>query len=467
MTDKLLVPYEHEGMWWEPTTSEKRLPGTLSYDPTEGCKLSLLGQFSPLESFGYTEVQTLPVLHGFIKSGVKVSLFDNLSMGFHIRAPGISTEDFSPRIALLGAHVDSLDNFATTECEFTFTNLEEWLNHRPFGIKYTTTGAKKFTLKVQLPEPQTFSLSHIDSVLTATASYHTSGGDMREFAIQTPSWLILKSDQAQTLSDHLKVVSQIRNLVTLCLGERVYISNLVLRGVEEETTPGVTEKCRIECYYQQNPSPQIRDKRILHSGMRLTDFGLAESEIIDRWFVLYDKIAEPLHILFALLYSDMYLSIRFLLAAQAVEVLHRNLWPSTYIDEVQYQGIRREIVDSIPEQVPPNLKARLKGVLQYGNELSLRRRLKEISRRLEKNGTADIMSLDSAFINDVVDNRNYLTHYDESLQEKAKTGEELYELYAKLILTVMVVVFAELDAPMTLVKERLQRHHLVGRYVKT
>ena len=268
MTDKLLVPFEHEGMWWDPAESDKRLSGTLSYDPMDGCKLSLLGLFSPLESFGQVNSTALPVLHGVLKVGSKVSLFDNLSMGFHIRMPGMSTEDFLPSFALIGAHIDSLDDHAISECRFSLTNLEEWLDHKPFSLKYTTGEAKKLTLKVQLPELQTFPLPHINSVLTASASYQTSGGDLREFTVQAPSWLTLNPNQAQTLQGHLEVVSRIRNFVALCLGERVYVSNLILQGDNEESNPEATERVRIECYYRQNPSPQGREKRILRSGIR-------------------------------------------------------------------------------------------------------------------------------------------------------------------------------------------------------
>ena len=467
MTDKLLVPFEHEGMWWKPAKSDEKLAGTLSYDPVDGCKLSLLGQFAPAESVTTIPFAPLPVLHGVLKDGRKASLIENRSAGFQMRFPGISTETYRPNIALLGDHIDSLDNYYTSECEFSLTNLEEWLGHSPFDVKYTPTDRKRFTLDVHLPEPQVFPLSHINSTLTAVASYWTRGGDVREFNVQAPSWLILKPSQAQTLRDHLDVVSRTRNFVALCLGERAYISNLILRGDEEEITPGKTQRRKIECYYRQNPSPQIREKTVLRSGIRLSEFGSPTGEILDKWFCLYENITESLDILFAILYSDMYLSVRFLLAAQAVEALHRHLWPSTYIDETRYEEIRRELVDSIPGEVPPDLKAKLEGVLKYGNELSLRRRLKEVSQRLAEKGAADIICLDSAFISDVVHTRNYLTHYDKSLQDKAKTGEALYKLYAKLALTVMVVVFAELDAPMKLVRKRLQQHRQFGLYVGT
>ena len=180
---------------------------------------------------------------------------------------------------------------------------------------------------------------------------------------------------------------------------------------------------------------------------------------------LYDNITPSLDILFSIVYTEMYLEVRFLLAAQAVEALHRHLWPSSYVDEKQYEEIEQKLVRSIPDEISSDLKAKLKGVLKYGNEFSLRRRLNEISKILTEKGAEDIVGLDSTFINDVVNNRNYFTHYDESLHTSAKTGESLYRLYAKLILTVMVVVFMELGVSRELIKGKLRQHRLFGHYI--
>ena len=254
----------------------------------------------------------------------------------------------------------------------------------------------------------------------------------------------------------------------MCLGRRVYLSNIVLRDDDEEKVASEKpEKRIIECYFQQNPSPVAVDKKTNLSGMTINDFVEGKVEIINNWLSLYDDIEPSLDILFSILYTDMYLNVRFLLAAQAVEALHRHLWPASYVTEEQYEEIEQKLTDAIPNEAPSDLKAKLKDVLKYGNEFSLRRRLKEISQRLTEKGAEHFVCFDSAFINDVVNTRNYLTHYDKSLQASAKTGESLYQLYAKLALTVMVVVFTELGVSKELIMEKLRQHRHFGRYVGT
>ena len=467
MPDKLLVPFKHEGLWWKPDLPGERIAGTLSYDPVEGSNLSLLGQFGGLKKVGDPLSEKLPVIHGITKDTGEVTLFDNFSTSFRLTVPGISTEAFSPSFVFLGKLVDSPETYITPQCEFRLTNLEEWLDHRPFSIQFSQGEPKSLDLNVLLPEQQSFSLPHITSTLKAAASFQTRGGRVREFGVEVLSWLILEPNQPQTLQAHLKVISRIRNFVALCLGQRVYISNLVLRGAEEEVAPGKTQKRKIECYFQQNPSPTTPDKKTHLLGMTINDLGKAKSEIINKWFSLYDDIGPTLDILFSVLYTEMYLDVRFLLAAQAVESLHRRLWPSNYVDEMQYEEIEQKLADNIPNEVPSDLKAKLKDVLKYGNEFSLRRRLKEISQRLMEKGAENIVCLDSAFINDVVNTRNYLTHYDKSLQASEKREESLYRLYAKLALTVMVVVFTELGASKELIMEKLRHRRDIGHYVGT
>ena len=467
MPDTLLTPFEHEGMWWKPDVPEEKISGTLNYDPVKGCNLSLLGQFSGSKGTIGLFPKTLATIHGITKDSGAVTLLNNLGSGFQIKVPGISTQRFLPSYVFMGEHIDSPETFVTSRCEFRLTNLKEWLDHRPFNIQLWPVQPKVLDLTVLLPEQQSFSLPHILSTLKVNASYKTSGGSMREFSVEVLSWLILEPTQPQTLQAYLDIISRIRNLVALCLGERVYVSELVLRGEEEEVIPGKTQKRRIECFYQQNPSPIVTERNNVTFCVTIDDLGQLEGEVINKWLSLYDDIAPSLDIMFSVLHTEMYLDVRFLLIAQSIEALHRHLWPSNYVDEKQYEEIEENLVASIPDEVASDLKAKLTGVLKYGNEFSLRRRLKEISQKLNEKEAGDIVPLDSEFINDVVNTRNYLTHYDKALYVSAKRGKELYRLYAKLALTIMVVVFMELDTPKELIMEKLKRHRLFGPYVGT
>jgi len=229
-----------------------------------------------------------------------------------------------------------------------------------------------------------------------------SGKNIREFGIETPSWLDLEFNEPQSMESHLDLISRLRNFATLCLGERVYISNLIFRGPEEEVAPGEKHAPLIECFYAQNPRPEVREKKLLLSGVTTEDFGESAACVFDNWLQLYDKITPSLNVMFAALYVDMYIEERFLLACQSVEVLHRHLWPDSYVGEDEYNEIQAKLVESIPADVSEGLRAKLEGLLTYGNEFSLRRRLKDISDRWTSIGAEKIVHLDTAFINDVV-----------------------------------------------------------------
>ena len=88
------------------------------------------------------------------------------------------------------------------------------------------------------------------------------------------------------------------------------------------------------------------------------------------------------------------------------------------------------IRDSLLSQCPPNRRGWLKARLIYDNELSLRQRLKRLIVPFRR-WFGNIRNRE-AFVGKVVDMRNYLTHYDQSLVDSAANRQELFELCEKL-----------------------------------
>ena len=68
--------------------------------------------------------------------------------------------------------------------------------------------------------------------------------------------------------------------------------------------------------------------------------------------------------------------------------------------------------------------------MRYANEISLRKRLRQMLDPFASlyGGSKTVTS----FVGRVVDTRNYLTHYDESLANRALRGEDLWNLCRKL-----------------------------------
>ncbi len=111
----------------------------------------------------------------------------------------------------------------------------------------------------------------------------------------------------------------------------------------------------------------------------------------------------------------------FLLLAQATESLHRRTSNETDVPTADHEARVSEILKYVPSQFKPWLEEKLR----YSNELSLAKRLRAL---IEAYVPEDVDLGGKKFIRQVVDTRNYLTHWDEALKKRSCQGAELLSL---------------------------------------
>jgi hypothetical protein len=111
----------------------------------------------------------------------------------------------------------------------------------------------------------------------------------------------------------------------------------------------------------------------------------------------------------------MYLDNQFLNVVQAVEAYHRIRCGGTDLPEDEYESKLKEILDATPSAH----RAWLREELRYSNELSLRKRLREL---MEETGSilAPVWRNATLFIQKVVATRNYMTHWTPELRKEAE-----------------------------------------------
>jgi hypothetical protein len=111
---------------------------------------------------------------------------------------------------------------------------------------------------------------------------------------------------------------------------------------------------------------------------------------------------------------------------QGLESYHRRTSNEKSMDDATF----KKIVNNLMEHCPEEHREWLSGKLQYANEISLTRRIKNIIEPFKNFfGTSrDRKNL----VRKIVDTRNYLTHYDESLKSRAAVGRELWLLCLKM-----------------------------------
>jgi hypothetical protein len=174
---------------------------------------------------------------------------------------------------------------------------------------------------------------------------------------------------------------------------------------------------------------------------------------LKKWFENANSLKPMYDLYFGTIHSsNMYVDHKFLSLMQALETYHRRILGGNELSENDHSRRISEILTAIPEQYRQWLEEKLK----YSNELSLRKRMKELISKY-----SDVMSLYISnltnFKNKIVDTRNYMTHYDLSLKDKASNDTDLWKLAKKLEILVEVCLLSEIGFTNTQIKNLFQR----------
>jgi hypothetical protein len=124
--------------------------------------------------------------------------------------------------------------------------------------------------------------------------------------------------------------------------------------------------------------------------------------------------------------ADAFINQKFADIVHGLEGLHRGLRGGTFSDQVNYEAvILPQIVSSIPVGIDPSLRAALKKRLEYGNEFSLRRRLKDLA-RFHDDYAKPIIGNPCKFADSVADLRNELAHATSNQEPSAEMVEKYF-----------------------------------------
>ena len=151
-------------------------------------------------------------------------------------------------------------------------------------------------------------------------------------------------------------------------------------------------------------------------------------EYLPRWLEHYQEY-EPTFNLYFTVATNRYMHLEgsFLFLVHGIESLHRRSSPETRMSKEEFNTLLDTILQSTPDQ----WKELVRMNLNYANEISLQRRIRQMIAPF-----SDLfgnVSARSKFTNQVATTRNYLTHYDHRSKEEAVTEpQELLQLRYKL-----------------------------------
>jgi hypothetical protein len=155
-------------------------------------------------------------------------------------------------------------------------------------------------------------------------------------------------------------------------------------------------------------------------------------------------------LLLGTIYSPgQYVQSTFLSLAQALESFHRRVYQGQFLPNEEYSSIKNALIEAIPAGIDAKLITKLKTMLQYGNELSLKSRLEYLFQGIREDHFDNLSGNKSPreFIRLLVDLRNYLTHYAGKRPPILESTVEMYNLNRRLAALSTLLIFKYLGLP--------------------
>jgi hypothetical protein len=420
--------FKKSGYFWLPSVSEKKIPGTLSISDGGNIELEVVGLFD--ESINALDgSDDLRRIVGYIEKDGLVTLDDCFYTEKNLSFGGISKSLVNVNRVYSGVAYDEGECVFFNTLHFSIEGIDEWVGIS--GIKVDMQ-YKSHTATISYLPPEEISLNLNNGMkLLITFSWTLPGfPNTTEARISQKTYFKLVSEEERELNDFISVAHKVTTLLCFAIDKIVCLERVTAtsENIRQDIGDDKSIPVQIRIYY---PSlPYSKDERKIEWYRMLFRYGQIRNNaerIVNNWIDAYDKIEPALNLYFSTKMGvQKYLDGKFLALAQGLETYHRRTSDEKLMDEMKF----KELVESIVDQCPKEHQEWLAGRLKHGNEINLRMRINRIIEPFKE--LVGNSKERSRIITRIVDTRNYLTHYDESLKSKAASGKDLWSLCLKM-----------------------------------
>jgi hypothetical protein len=420
--------YKKTGYFWLPDKVGNKIPGILSIDDGGGVELEIVGHFDegmkPLRGD-----ENLRRIIGHVEKDGLVTLEDCFYTKKNFSFGGISKSKVIVNKVLSGAAWDKDEKVTFNTFSFSVDCLDEWVGIS--GIDVDNDWGKR-TSTISYNPPEKISVELNNGMRLEICFAYTLPGfpSLTEAKITQRAYFRLESEDLRDLNDFTLIAFKITNLMCFAIDEIVSLKNVSATSSEIMRDGGDDKKYHvpISIYYESNPFSEKIPKKSWHE--MLFNFGAIKTnaqQVFNGWLSAYEYLSPALGLYFSTKAgAQKYLDGKFLALVQGLETYHRRTSSETQIDKEAYEVLVSEVLKGCPGEYLDWLKGRL----MHGNEINLGKRIKKIIEPFKDHIGASKER--SKLLRKIVDTRNYLTHYDESLYSESAKGRDLWLLCQKM-----------------------------------
>ena len=448
-----------KGVWWLPDKNNE-VSGSLSYSVRDGIKLETSLTRDKNNNLIEFQKRYQPIIYGRLVSGLKVSLFEckqthdyslmdqnekHISQKFYI-----STVFFGTFLK----EEESQLNFK--KMTVYFSHLEEWLstggvisdNRQSLQEKSKGDG---FTLTYRRPTLPSFTIEEIGSKVELRSELKVPNKGWHHYSLVHKCSLTISPYKKKSFSWFSQIALDFENFLSLLSDTESQCTKMLLYTTD-------TKDNYVSVLHQiMNPIHRVEFLSSLEMIISFREIQESFEEILKLWFKKSNELRPVFDLFFSVRNNkNLYVQSQFLHLTQAIEIFHREIDPSTYLLDQDFETFKNTIKDT-NEKWPfsQEFQTSFLNRLEHANEFSLRTRLKKIILSLDSKLSKEFFHDKNKFIQDVIYYRNKLTHHGPN--KKDQLGKKLYYYNIKLSLLLSYLILTEIGIAKELVSQGLIR----------
>jgi hypothetical protein len=439
---------------WREDVPQTRLQGELSYGPTSGADLDLFGHLYD-DCFDEKKFLERFTLHGLNFKNKPFSLFNSLICGGEINLPGGRSCKISSVFGVVGGHFHSPEEVLFKKVEVQFTGLVEWTCITGIALKFEEN-PRSITATYKIP-----STIEIGKFGPFSARLEISGNvqpDFHSFNIKESCTFVLEAEQMQPYLAFEEFIHAFQLFLSLAIQHPVRALQII--GNIDKPREIIQEIPIFEDFLiiRKISKSDWEDDKLIPQFLlfNLHDLHPSPAAIFERFIERKEKMSAAIDLYFSTIYNDSRIPrVEFLTLAQSLEAYHRAAMPGKYENDETYKnGLRTQFWNVVP--TPPaidaDFRAALARKLDYLNEFSLRKRLKELA--IKHAGILqELIGAPDSFSGIVSELRNKLTHPGEGDEKPDKDYRKLIKFSEKMALLLEVCFLDEIGFTQEAIKE--------------
>ena len=419
---------KRSGFFWLPSSPENQISGTLTISDGGNIKLELTQSLDPSiqAQLGGTHPDSLNQILGHVeKDGpVRIDRCYHISKKRSIVHGKLIVSDvIRASRAFIGFpyNEDTEPRFNT----FTFSveGIDEWVGISGIEVDLSQIEKGDLTISYNRPTDISFNLKNDMQLLIMFAWTPPGFPNTKSAEVSQKTFFKLISKDACELDKFISIAQKITAFLCFVMDEIVCLESISATSNShcQEIADGVKIYCPSWPYAKNEPVIDEWDTLFKYEDRQ----NRVES-IINRWIDNYEQITPALDLYFLTKAGTLpTMDLQFLTLVQALEAFHRRTSDEKHMDADECKEIRKKMIGECPEEH----KDWFRPQLLRANELTLINRFERMTEPFDKFMCGEKRV---GLIKIIKDTRNYLTHYDSSLEPKAAKGEVLKFLCLKM-----------------------------------